>query len=80
MFGQLVTNGVLLAEETWYRATVTWMPTSGTTGSFSITVSNFITNLFTLTLPNFTFDSANGYIGLGSVNDTVRFDNVNFSD
>lgn len=78
--GQLVTNNILLADDTWYRASVTWTPTSGTTGSFSITVSNFSTNLFTLTLPNFTFASANGHVGFGSVNDTIHFDNISFSD
>lgn len=77
--GQLVTNNILLVQNTWYRATVAWAPSSGTTGSFSITISNFSTDLFTLTLPNFTFDSANGYIGFGSVNDIIRFDNVSFN-
>ena len=78
--GQLVTNNILLADDTWYRARVTWIPTSGTTGDFSITVSDFSTNLFTLTKTGFTFSSANGNIGFGSVNDTVRFDNINFTD
>jgi len=77
--GQLVTNNLTLSHNTWYRATVSWTPTTGTTGSFSIAISNFSSNVFTLTLPNFTFASANGHIGFGSVNDTIRFDNVSFS-
>ncbi|MDT8389959.1 MAG: PEP-CTERM sorting domain-containing protein [Lentisphaeria bacterium] len=69
----------IVNDTTWYRATVTWTPTSGLTGDFSLTVNNFTSDLFTMATTGFTFDSANGFIGFGSVNDSIRFDNVIFS-
>ena len=67
-----------LADNTWYTATFTWTPTSGITGDASITVNNFSSNVYTLSTTGFTFGSSSAQIGFGSVNDTIRFDNVNF--
>lgn len=65
----------------WYRATVSWTPTGGTTGNFSFVVKELASNDLKVTLQasGFTFDSAVGQIGFGSINDTIRFDNVNFT-
>lgn len=77
--GWLQTNGTFLADDTWYTARFSWVPFSGLTGDFSITVSDFSGDLFTLSTAGFTFDSANGQFGFGSVNDVIRIDNVNFA-
>ena len=69
-----------LANDTWYRASFTWTPTSGTTGDFSITVNDFSSNLYTLSTTGFAFDVANAQVGFGSVNDTMIFDNVSIAD
>ncbi|MCG8585951.1 MAG: PEP-CTERM sorting domain-containing protein [Pirellulales bacterium] len=73
------TNATSTPTDTWFTASVIWTPTSGTTGDFSITINDFSSDLFTLSTTGFTFGSATAQIGFGSVNDTIRFDNVNFA-
>jgi lysophospholipase L1-like esterase len=70
--------GGTILDDTWYRATVTWTPTNGTIGTFTFAISNFSSNVVTMTTSGFAFDSVNGYIGFGSINDTIRFDHVSF--
>jgi hypothetical protein len=67
-------NGVV--DDTWYRATITWTPTSGLTGNIGVTLNNFTSNIVTMSATGFTFNAANGEVGFGSVNDTGRFDNI----
>ncbi|MDT8390935.1 MAG: PEP-CTERM sorting domain-containing protein [Lentisphaeria bacterium] len=73
---RLATTGTTTPDDTWHRITFSWTPTSGLTGDFTYTVNNFSSDLFTLNATGFTFDNNIGYIGFGSVNDTIRFDNV----
>ena len=75
----LTSESAIISDETWYRATVTWTPTSGTTGGFSITINDFTTDVLTVGVTGFTFDSETAQIGFGSINDTIRFDNVDFT-
>ncbi|MCH7226807.1 GDSL-type esterase/lipase family protein [Haloferula sp. A504] len=75
----LASEGATISDDTWYRATVTWTPTGGTTGDFTITINDFSTDILTVGVTGFTFDSANAQIGFGSINDTIRFDNVDFT-
>ncbi|MDF3128020.1 hypothetical protein P0Y35_02305 [Kiritimatiellaeota bacterium B1221] len=64
-------------DETWYHGTFSWTPTGGSTGHFSITLKTFAgTEVSTLNRNGYTFNSGSAQLGLGSVNDTVRFDNV----
>jgi len=79
LIGDLDAVNASLVDDTWYHAVVAWTPTSGTTGDFSITVSDFSSDVFSLSTTGFTFDSAEGQIGFGSVNDTMRVDNVSFT-
>lgn len=69
----------IITTDTWYRANFTWTPTSGTTGDFSLTVNDFTADTGTLSVTGFTFDSATTQFGFGSVNDTLRFDNVSIT-
>lgn len=78
-FDRLDTTSTSITDDTWYHADITWTPTSGTTGDFSITVSDFSGDLYTLTTTGFTFDLEFAQIGFGSVNDSILFDNVNFN-
>lgn len=78
--GQLATdNTQQLAADTWYSATWSWTPTSGTTGDFSYTA-----NSITSTTVSYTFDSAQGYVGFGAAgyygNDTLgTVDNISIT-
>lgn len=69
----------IVDNDVWYRASFTWTPTSGTTGDFSLTVSDFSSDLGTVSATGFTFDSATTQFGFGSVNDTMRFDNISIT-
>lgn len=63
--------------DTWVHATFSWTPTSGNTGNFSITLKNFgPTTISELSKTGYTFTSSAAQFGFGSVNDTVRFDNI----
>lgn len=67
-------------DDTWYHATFSWTPTSGTTGDFSITLTDFgATTVSTMSTTGYTFNSSSAQFGFGSVNDTIRFDNVNIA-
>ncbi len=68
-----------LVDDTWYRGSFDWTPTSGTTGDIEVKVNDFTTDIHTLSATGFTFDSADAQIGFGSVNDTILFDNVTVS-
>jgi hypothetical protein len=76
---RIAQTSTVITDDTWYQATVEWTPTSGTTGDFSITVSDFSSDLYTLSVTGFTFDAAAAQIGFGSVNDSILFDNVNIT-
>lgn len=65
-----------LSDDTWYRATATWSPSSGSTGTLAVTVNDFTSDECTIVTTGFSFDSPEGQIGFGSVNDTITFDNV----
>jgi MYXO-CTERM domain-containing protein len=69
-------SNVTIADDTWFTASFSWEPISGTTGDFSITVNNFTSDVFTLATTGYTFNSADAQIGFGSVNDVIKFDNV----
>ena len=79
--GALATNTTQsLSANTWYTATFSWTPSSGTTGTFSYTANNITS---TITSP-FTFDSPNLWFGFGAAgyfaNDTSgTFDNINIT-
>jgi hypothetical protein len=77
--GRLDTTGTRLTDDTWYHATFTWTPTSGTTGDAAFTVNDFSADVYTLSTTGFTFDSDSAQIGFGSVNDSIRFDNVDMN-
>jgi len=66
----------VLVNAKWYRGTFRWTPTGGTTGDAVFTVNDFTSDLYTLETTGFTFDKADAQLGLGSINDTAVFDNV----
>lgn len=74
-----LTTGATITDDTWFQVAFTWTPTSGQTGNFSTTITNLSTSsvVDTITRSGYTFNPANAQFGFGSVNDTIRFDNVN---
>ncbi|HSP42161.1 MAG TPA: hypothetical protein VLO11_04780 [Luteolibacter sp.] len=64
----------------WNTATFTWTPTSGTTGNFTFSWVR-PTNITEpgLSIPDYTFDSANVYFGFGTGQSPVRFDNISIT-
>jgi hypothetical protein len=76
----IVTNAAgTITNDTWYHAIVTWTPTSGKAGNFAFSISDFSSNVVTISTSGFEFAAIPGYIGFGSINDTIRFDNVSFT-
>lgn len=78
---QLATNTTQsLAANTWYSASFSWTPSSGTTGIFSYTANN-ITSTIT---SSYTFDNPDVWFGFGAAgyfgNDTSgTFDNISIT-
>lgn len=79
------TSGGAFKDNTWYRMSFTWTPTSGTTGDFDTTSavwngSSFVTRSSTLATTGFTFADPEAYFGFGNIRagDTT-FDNINIT-
>ncbi len=74
----LVDGGPQIDDETWHRVEFRWSPTSGTTGDFIASIYRLSDNAFlgSISLAGFTFDPEWVQFGFGSLNDTVRFDNI----
>jgi len=68
-------SGVL--DDTWYRATVTWTPTSGTTGTLSVDVvdPSTSTSVGGFTQTGLVMDDTVQF-GFGSFNDQASYDNI----
>jgi hypothetical protein len=77
--GRLDTEGLSgVLDDTWYTVAFNWTPTSGLTGDVSVTLNDFSSDIVSLSATGYTYTytSANAELGIGSVNDTIRFDNV----
>lgn len=76
----LYTSANAVDDDTWYRVTFVWDPSSGKTGDFRASVMTLsdatVIDLFRTTA--FTFSPGTLQFGVGSVNDKGDFDNIRF--
>lgn len=77
----LADGGSNFSDNTWYRTSFTWTPTSGTTGDFTRTSTRWNGSAWvshsTLSVSGFTFDDPEAYVGVADLwaSDTT-FDNI----
>jgi hypothetical protein len=73
---------VKFVSDTWYEASFSWTPTSGRTGTFSISVSNAATGsaLYAVTTDPFTFNKDDAYFAFGDIDATsATYDNISIT-
>lgn len=66
---EIVTN-------TWYSASFSWTPTSGSTGNFSF---SWGAAEGPMTVTGYTLNSSEVFFGFGTVDDPARFDNISIT-